>query len=103
MLQVNLARLVTALSKPDCVDRVSNFLDDLTPSGKVTDQEQRNRLATELFEAVWGRYGLLPALGNLTTVHPSQYLGSKVAHCNTQLHRLPIIVHSAISCQGAFW
>ncbi len=61
-LQADLAKLTATQSKPIYLDRIADFLRDLGLAWEAGDQEQRNRLATELFEAVWVQDGFVYAV-----------------------------------------
>jgi hypothetical protein len=62
MLRVDLARLTPITSKPDYLSRVADFLRDLALAWEAADDDQRNRLAAELFEAVWIEDGIIVAV-----------------------------------------
>jgi DNA invertase Pin-like site-specific DNA recombinase len=61
-LQAELAKLTAANAKPDYIGRLAQFLQDLALAWEAADQEQRNRLASELFETVWLEDGLVLAV-----------------------------------------
>ena len=58
-LQAQLAKLEVHDKKTDYLDRVAQFLDNLALAWEAADQEKRNRLAVELFEAVWVKDNLV--------------------------------------------
>ncbi len=58
-LQARLARLTVTQSKPDYLGRMAQFLNSMGSAWEAADEEDRNRLATELFEAVWVKDSLV--------------------------------------------
>jgi hypothetical protein len=52
-LHADLARLTASQGESFNLDRIAAFLQDLSLAWQAGNQEQRNRLAAELFEAVW--------------------------------------------------
>lgn len=58
-LQARLAKATVAEAKPDHLSRVAQFLNNMALAWDVADQENRNRLAVELFEAVWVKDSLV--------------------------------------------
>jgi hypothetical protein len=58
-LQARLARLTVRQSTPDHVGRMARFLTDMALAWEAADQEQKNRLASELFEKVWLKDGII--------------------------------------------
>lgn len=54
-LQAELAKLTVTRGKSDHLNRVAQFLGDVSLAWEAGDQEQRNRLAAELFDSVWVR------------------------------------------------
>ena len=62
LLQARLARLTVAQSRPDHVGRMAHFLKNMALAWEAAGQEQKNRLAAELFEAVWVKDKLIQAV-----------------------------------------
>ena len=58
-LQARLAKLTVIQSKPNYLGRMAQFLDNLALAWEAADQESRNRLVSELFEAVWVKDSLV--------------------------------------------
>ena len=52
-LQAELVKLSVTQSKDDYLTRMAEFLNNLATLWEAADQENRNRLAADLFEAVW--------------------------------------------------
>ncbi|MBU2008979.1 MAG: recombinase family protein [Chloroflexi bacterium] len=58
-LQARLARLTVTEDKPDHLGRVGQFLNSVALAWEAADQEDRNHLASELFEKVWLKDGVI--------------------------------------------
>ena len=56
------AKLTATQAEPDYLDRVEEFLWDVSLAWEAADQEQKNRLAAELFDAVWVKDSLIQAV-----------------------------------------
>ncbi|MBU2009868.1 MAG: hypothetical protein KJ624_08560 [Chloroflexi bacterium] len=59
MLQARLAKVTVAQAKPDYLSRMAQFLQDLSLAWEAGEQQQRKRLVTEVFEAVWVKDALI--------------------------------------------
>ena len=69
-LRAELARLNTRQAKPDHLGQVGKFLQDISLAWAAADQEQRNRLASELFQTVWVEDGRLIAVTPMPEMVP---------------------------------
>ncbi|MFH1484250.1 MAG: recombinase family protein [Chloroflexota bacterium] len=58
-LQARLARLTVTEDKPDHLGRAGQFLSNVALAWEAADQEDRNHLASELFEKVWLKDGVI--------------------------------------------
>ena len=67
-LQAQAARLNPVEQKPDGIEIIAKFIEDLSLAWDSANDEQKNKLAVELFEAVWIENGEIVAVTPKTEV-----------------------------------